>query len=610
MVMVMAAVSLVILAASMNRSHTVAILNQRNIEFNSCSVAAEAAVEKVYARLAFDFQSYGVAGVSNNWANNVYQNNIPNSSEGNYWSNMTFSDAQGNTGKTYVQMVSTYAGPLPSAYEGLYAAPGSPVYRIISNVTSTNSNLGVIGCAQEDVLLAMVPLVTWAIFYNGQLEFTQCATMIVNGRVHANGPIYVGTTTSLTFSNGVSTTSILDATPWDGQSSYGTNWHTYFTATPGYTTNVASVTVSLAMTNSHFMIEVPPAGELPTSTIGIQRLYNKAQMVLLVTNAYGNPTNLNVQLKLQTSINGAVPGYDPTPSYFTFTNHTPAVIVSNLPFLGLTNISFDQRECKTNLFTQVDIGRFSSWIATNGTVQSKLPSSSQQYPTILYVADRRSVSTGQLASVRVMNGAQIPYNFGMGFSVATMNPLYVQGNYNIMTNSGGGTSLNTNDTRFTAPAAFLADSLTVQSPNWTDDQGFQTYSQSTTAHDATNMTINAAIVVGTIPSTDTTATGFSGGVHNLPRLLEDWSSSHLWLNTSILRLWSSTLATNQFRNPAGFNPIPVNPYYNPPTRHYSFDLNYLDPAKVPPGIPVGLVPIRFGWGVPPPNTTTYTPIHN
>jgi hypothetical protein len=46
------------------------------------------------------------------------------------------------------------------------------------------------------------------------------------------------------------------------------------------------------------------------------------------------------------------------------------------------------------------------------------------------------------------------------------------------------------------------------------------------------------------------------------------------------------MATNQFRNPQGFAPAPVNPYYNPPIRHFSFDLNFLNPAKIPPGIPM------------------------
>ena len=69
------------------------------------------------------------------------------------------------------------------------------------------------------------------------------------------------------------------------------------------------------------------------------------------------------------------------------------------------------------------------------------------------------------------------------------------------------------------------------------------------------------------------------------------------------------MATNQFRNPYGWSGV-ANPYYNPPTRHYAFNLNYLNPAKVPPGIPTALVPIRFAWGVPPPGIITYTPPHN
>jgi len=162
------------------------------------------------------------------------------------------------------------------------------------------------------------------------------------------------------------------------------------------------------------------------------------------------------------------------------------------------------------------------------------------------------------------------------------------------------------------PAAIMSDSLTVLSPAWTDSQGFQTYSEGTAASEAADTTINAAIVTGNVPSTGTGGTAFSGGVHNLPRLLEDWTTkgNNLWLNTSILCLWSSDMATNQFRNPAGFNPSPVNPYYNPPTRHFSFNLNYLNAAQVPPGIPVALVPIRFDWGVPPPGVTNYSVAHD
>ncbi|HTB86086.1 MAG TPA: hypothetical protein VK742_20740 [Candidatus Sulfotelmatobacter sp.] len=616
MVLIIVTASLMILASDMSRSQSVSIQNNHNVDFTACSAMAEGAVEKVFARMAYDFQSYNVSGVSNNCATGVYKNNIPNVSENAAVTGYVFSDGQGHTGQTYVYQTGTYTGPLPSAYQGLYAAPGSPIYRIVSNVQRTNSTTGVSGTAQEDVLLAMVPLNTWAIFYNGLLEFTQCATMTVNGRVQANGPIYVGTSASLTFNSGVSCTHTLTAPLVDGLGSGWTpnnpsTWNTTFNATPGYTTNVASVTVSLNMTNSHFLIDIPPAGESPSSQTGMQRLYNQAQMVLLVTNS---PTGTNpmITLTVQTSVNGAEPGADTVPAVISYTNATPGVLASNLDFLSLTNTTYDQREEKTNLFTQIDIGQFSTWISTNSSVQSILPAVNTQYPTILYVADRRNTAATQLASVRLVNGAQLPANGNIGFTVATPNPLYVWGNYNVQTaTSAANASAATTNTAATVPAALMSDSLTILSSSWTDSQGFTTYSQSATADNASaSETINAAIVTGTVPSTGTSGTTFSGGVHNLPRLLEDWSSSDLWLNTSILRLWDSDMATNQFRNPAGFSPAPVNPFYNPPTRHFSFDPNFLNPSKVPPGIPVALVPIRFDWGVPPPGSVTYSPPHD
>jgi hypothetical protein len=327
---------------------------------------------------------------------------------------------------------------------------------------------------------------------------------------------------------------------------------------------------------------------------------------------YGG-TNPTVQLILQAPVNGAVPGADPSPATLLYTNASVSSLSTNLPFLSLTNFTLDQREQDTNIFTQIDVGKFASWIQTNSAVQGKLPSSSGYYPTILYVADRRTRDNTHLPAVRLANGAQLPANNGIGFSVATPNPLYVMGNYNVQTaSSAANASAGTNDTTYTVPAALFSDALTVLSANWSDSTSLNTlYPNSPSSFNvAADNTINAAIVTGTVPSSGTTASTFSGGVHNLPRLLENWAGRKLFLNTSILRLYDSTMATNTFRNPNGFSPTPVNPYYNPPTRQFSFDPNFLNPNKVPPGIPLALVPIRFGWGVPPPGVTNYTPIHN
>jgi hypothetical protein len=615
LVLILVGVSLLILAGVMNRSQTVATLNQRNNEYNLTCNAAEAAVEKAYARMAFDFQAYGLGQVSNNLA--IYRTNIPSAGENAFWSDYQFSDAQGQSGRTYVSYLNNYSGALPSSYVGL-STLSAPVYRIVSNAQLSSSRYGVVGTAQEDVLLSLVPLSTMAIFYNGLLEFSQCATMVVNGRVHANGSIYAGTSASLTFNGGVTTTTTLTAPLVDGLTSGWTpntanTWNTTFNASPGYQTNVASMTVSLNMTNSHFLIDIPPAGEAPSSAIGQQRLYNEAQFILLVTNApsgsgiYSNPT---VQVILQANVDGTVPGNDPYPTVLTYTNATLGVLQSNLPFLSLTNSFFDQREQKTNLVTQINVGTYNTWATTNAAVQNKLPAASGIYPTIMYVADQRTVLANQLAVVRLANASQIPQNNNLGFSVATMNPLYTVGNFNVQVNGSASQSTQQNNPANKYPSALLSDSLTILSGNWTDAQSFTTYNNSASVNDATETTINAAIVTGTMPSTGTTATTFSGGVHNLPRMLEDWSNINMWLNTSILRLYDSQMATNQFRNPQGFTPSPVKPYYNPPLRHFSFDTNFLDPTKIPPGIPTVLVPIRFGWGTPPPSNTTYTIQHN
>jgi len=427
-----------------------------------------------------------------------------------------------------------------------------------------------------------IPACSFAIFYNGTLEFSYCAPMVINGRVHANGPIYVGTvaTSSLTFNAPVTTTANVAAPLLDGATTANwdpatsNTWHTTFYA--GYITNTPYFPAPSYYypTNYHFLIDIPTSSQTgpnnANTLTNASRLYNLAEMVLIVTNS-PNGTNPAVWLTLQAAYNG-VPGADPAAVTYTYTNASPASLSTNLSFLSLTNLTYDHRESKTNLFTQIDVGRFSTWVSTNPLVQGKLPAAAGVYPTILYVADRRNHSSYQLPSVRLVNGAQLPANNGYGFSVATPNPLYVQGNYNIQ--NAAGSHAGTNNA-YEVPAALFSDALTILSPNWQDRDGYAIYSSSI---NASTMTVNAAIVTGTVPSTGTGTTSYSGGVHNLPRLLENWSGVILYLNTSIIRLWDSQAATNQWKYQGT--------YYNPPNRYFNFDQNFLNPAKIPPGIPM------------------------
>jgi hypothetical protein len=241
--------------------------------------------------------------------------------------------------------------------------------------------------------------------------------------------------------------------------------------------------------------------------------------------------------------------------------------------------------------TQIDVGNYATWLTNNSSVLSKFPATSANHPTILYVADNRTTNSSQMVAVRLTNGLAPPVNGGEGFSVATPDPLYVLGSYNC-TNSA---YLGTTNTSATVPCAFMSDALTVLSQAWKDSASASNY----TTRPAVSTTINAAILTGNVPSTGSSSTTFSGGVHNLPRLLEDWntpSTKQLTLNTSLINLFASSNATRQFQMPGG--------YYDPPTRTFSFDINFRNPAKQPPGIPCALVPLRFGWFTPPPNCVT------
>jgi 3',5'-cyclic AMP phosphodiesterase CpdA len=166
--------------------------------------------------------------------------------------------------------------------------------------------------------------------------------------------------------------------------------------------------------------------------------------------------------------------------------------------------------------------------------------------------------------------------------MATRNPLYVMGHYNCPNDA----HLGTTNTSSTAPAALMSDALTFLSANWNDALGSGNY----TTRDAVDMTINAAILTGNVPSTGATTSTFSGGAAKLFRLLEDWLNTPggwraLTLNTSFVCLFPSNQATNQMRLAGNFN-LPNSPYYDPPIRQYSFDLRFRSLTTLPPGTPV------------------------
>ncbi|HWD93596.1 MAG TPA: hypothetical protein VG938_14740 [Verrucomicrobiae bacterium] len=618
-VLVMAAISAMVLAGSLDRTYGVSRLNNRAVDMLNSQNAAEAALEKVFARMQYDFQSAGgLNAVSNNLG--TYRGLYPGSQSGEdaFWTaNFQFNDAQHNNNKTYVAYLGTLlhvtgTNLLPTSYSNRIPSALSPVYRIVSNAKPLTGSSGATGTAQEDVVLALIPLTAYAIFYNGLLEFSTCATMVVNGAVHSNTNIYVGaggSPSTLTFNTTVTASGSVTAPPnngstWLTPTNYNSaNWRTYFNGVSNFFNGLATVQLSIPMTNTYSLISVPTTNDSATID-GQARLFNQAEVVLTVSNVNTTDSFLSnyvVAVQIQKSPGaGAVPGADTLPTILTFSgaNASPAALATNLPWLSLTNVFYDRREGTTNVTSQIDVAAYAKWLTNSSAVTAKFPvNGSSGYPEILYVNENRNTATvggHKLDVVRLKNGIAPPSNGGAGWSVATPDPLYVWGNYN-QTNAS---LLGKNDTTSgTVPSAFMSDALTILSPLWTDAHSLTSSYSDGGSWAADDTTVNAAILTGIVPSTGTTTTTFSGGVHNLPRLLEDWSSQKLTINTSIINLFNSESATNKFKQPGT--------YYEPPSRQFSYDINFMDPNKVPPGIPNALVALRYNWVIPPPNTVTY-----
>jgi hypothetical protein len=591
-VLIMSLIAVIILGATMKRTATTAMLNERENQFNASFYAAEAAVEKVVGIMLADYQQGQDALISQHLSS---YHSISPTDDNAYWGNFEFSDAQGNLNNTYVQLRvngSTNFVPLQSQYYGL--SGWRTIYRVLSNARQLNTRFNITNAVQQDMELDSIPVFQFAIFYNKDLEFTWAAPFIINGRVHANGSIYTGvsSSSSLTF-NSLITTAITKS-----KKSLGGYLVSNMTGPEayngGYTTNVPTMSLPIGTNNAsdaaiRAILNVPPDDEDVNSPMGLQRYYNKAGMVLLVSNTI-------VTAIIKSSANDSSPTTI-TATYSTATTNYSNV-TSNFPFLSLTNTTgsplqfTDQRENnKIVKVTQIDMYKLKTWAANNSAITSKRPSDNPF--GVLFVADQRTVTSSQLDAVRLVNGTNLPSygtGSGIGFTVATPNPLYILGNYNVPVAADAGTT----NTSHTVPASVVSDALTILSASWSDAKSSGSYGS---RNNPQNTTINAAILTGVVYTTGTDSTTFSGGVHNLPRLLENWTGYTLTLNTSIVNLYNSVSATNQFQLPGI--------YYNAPNRQFSFDVNFTNPAKQPPGTPMLGVMQRNQWASPPPNNTTY-----
>ncbi len=247
MVLSAAAVLLLVLASTMLRTASVARTNDRNRQFTTGLYAAEAACEKVVARMRSDYRNG--ASISNSLS--IYRAMVPNTGEDPYWGNFQFSDGVGNANSTYVNCTSnTIYAILTGPYAGLNG--WKTVYRVLSNVTQPNSAYNITNACQQDLECNVVPVFQFAIFYNSLLEFTWAAPLTVRGPVHANSSIFLGSSCALAFYAFASSSSVITKTNWGGYTmSQFTGAITFATNLyGGYATNYPVLTLPIGTNNT------------------------------------------------------------------------------------------------------------------------------------------------------------------------------------------------------------------------------------------------------------------------------------------------------------------------------------------------------------------------
>ncbi len=316
--------------------------------------------------------------------------------------------------------------------------------------------------------------------------------------------------------------------------------------------HVSALTLPIGATNTpqaiREIIEPPPVGEDPNSSIGRLRYYNQCDMVLVASNN----------------------GVSATSGFFN--NFATPVPTNELTmFVSTANSFWDAREGKTVLPIDINIGGLAAWNQTNTSLRYSVIGSNLILSSV-YVVDRRTLPANNLGAVRVFNGRQLLTN---GLTIATGRPLYVWGDYNAP-------NLGSTNTSATRPASLVGDAITILSDAWHDPN-------STSEPGAASTTVNAAILTGAV---DTTLGHYSGGMENFPRFLENWGSANVFTyNGSMIKMFPSLYATNVWGQAN---------VYNPPKRNWAYDVNFDDPTRLPPKTPSLQTVFRGQWATVPP----------
>jgi len=230
----------------------------------------------------------------------------------------------------------------------------------------------------------------------------------------------------------------------------------------------------------------------------------------------------------------------------------------------------------------------------NGGVYVEVDNGTATNHTAVILANG-AVASGSSLVPNNTSGNPAP-NSVTGLTVATNAPVYILGSFNADGNVTGNTTnsaLYPDDTpaggNFTAsketPVAIAGDAVTILSANYfgtsasgnlvpvSSGNSTSAYASKTSADPTASASseIAAAIIAG---SNYTNGTAYSGGLHNMPRFLENWTSKTVAIRGSLISMFENKVDTVAW----------ASDYYTPPNRQWGFDQVFAS-GSYPPMIP-------------------------
>jgi hypothetical protein len=451
-----------------------------------------------------------------------------------------------------------------------------------------------------------VPLFQSMFFFEDNLELYRPAPMIIGGLVHTNSRLLASGSadrngTELTFNGNVSYSGggggvagysykepPLGGPAWAGisaatapskmeQSTFSNGGsNAQLSKVKRYEPLGAKPAAVLNETDSNVnndsyreLIEPPvtTGGQTDPAEIAKRRLFNKAGIIMQINGTAAAPV-VTVTTQNGTSLTAA------------------QITALKATFTGRSTF-YDQREGKNVDAANIDVSLLTPVLNT-----------ASGFNGVLYVHDTTPKVSGDNdpRTIRLKKGGVLP---NTGLTIASQNPVYVQGDYNTGTatsstavpaNSTG----NPNNTDSPVvpgytrkPAAVIADAVMLLSNNWNDANA----TSSVGSRLASNTTYNMAIMAGFTPSGwdpdgsgPAAAYGYSGGANNYPRFLESWNTKTCTYYGSMVELFKSQIFTGKWD---------TGNIYAAPKRSWNYDTLFNNTP--PPGSVDAITTSRGPW---------------